>query len=106
MLRKFIVTSLLAVVGTASLNAELKYTMEMKQNKIENAPAASNQMLEMMGQQALQQIMPNGNAKMIYTVGEKGIRTEFVVGGMGVASGTVSIMKPNGDIYMLTPSNK
>ena len=58
------------------------------------------------GQQALQQILPNGTAKMIYIVGEKGIRTEFVTGGMGLASGSVSIMKPTGEMFMLTPANK
>lgn len=106
MLRKLIVTILLAAGGAASLHAELKYTMEMKQNKIENAPESSNQLLAMMGQQALQQILPNGTAKMIYIVGEKGIRTEFVTGGMGLASGSVSIMKPTGEMFMLTPANK
>jgi hypothetical protein len=106
MLRKFLVTLVLAVVGAASLDAELKYTVEMKQNKIENAPAASNQMLAMMGQQAMQQILPNGTAKMVYVVGANGIRTEFVSGGMGVGAGTVSIMKPNGDVFMLNPAAK
>jgi hypothetical protein len=106
MVRKFIVTILLAVLGAASLDAELKYTMEMKQNKIENAPAASNQMLAMMGQQAIQQILPGGTAKMIYIVGDHGMRTEFVTAGMGVGAGTVSIMKPNGDIFMLNPAAK
>lgn len=103
-----IAAALLLVAGaSAPLAAELKYTMHMDVRKSEApAPAATNPMIKMIGDMMTQKLVPAGGADMIYTLGEKGARVEFVQAAMGQPAGGVTITKPDGTLLILNPAEK
>lgn len=106
MKRMFVALGLVAVVS-ARLSAELKYTMHMELKKSEAAPAqATNPMLSMMGDAVMRQMVPDGAADIVYLVGEKGARIEYMQAAMGQAAGTVNLARPDGTLIVMNPKEK
>jgi len=100
----------LALVATlaAPLRADLKYTAhsELKPATVTDSQPA-NPMLTMLGGQITQQMLPNGSADTVYIVTEKGMRTEYIKGGMNQqAEGTVLLAMTNGDLIQLNTKDK
>lgn len=95
-----------AVVSTR-LSAELKYTMHMELQKLEAAPAqAPNPVLSMMGNAVMKQLVPDGAAEIVYLVGDKGARIEYLQAAMGQAAGTVNLARPDGTLIVMNPKEK
>lgn len=84
--------------------AELKYTMHLELKKGE-AAAAANPMLAMMAQR-FANVVPAGGADMIFIVGERGVRVEYVQAAMGQSAGTIVLARPTGDVLALNPADK
>jgi hypothetical protein len=108
MMRRLCVALLLVAGVGAPLRADLKYASrsEMKPStEIDASPL--NPLLAMIGGQLVQQMLPNGPADTMYIVSEKGVRTEYVKGGMnGQAEGTVTLLRDDGDFIVMTPKDK
>src|SRR5262245_986859 len=110
MTRKFIVALVvLTVVVAAPLRADLKYTTHTE-IKASTAPAgapAANPLVTMLAAQFTKQMLPNGAADTVYLISEKGVRTEYVKGGMNMETeGTVTLLFANGDFVHLNPQEK
>jgi uncharacterized protein DUF4412 len=65
-----------------------------------------NPMIAMMGDSMLKEMVPSGGADLIYSIGEKGSRVEYVQAAMGQAAGAVSVSLPDGTIFMLNPKDQ
>lgn len=97
----------LLTVASVRLSAELKYTMHMEAKKSETAPVqAPNPLLSMMGDAMMRQLVPDGVADVIYLVGEKGARIEYVQAAMGQAAGSVNLARTDGTLFVLNPKEK
>lgn len=106
-MRKALTALCLVAAISAPLRAELKYTMRMEMKK-SDAPAAAheNPMMAMMGEAMMKQMLPGGTSEMTYVIGEKGARIEFTQAAMGQVAGAVNLVRPDGTLYVLTPSEK
>jgi len=92
---------------SAHLSAELKYTVHMETNKPEGKSAApANPLLGMMGEALIKQMLPDGTADMVYTLGDKGVRIETVNAAMGQPAGTVTLSQPDGSLIVLSPKEQ
>lgn len=92
---------------SARLSAELKYTMHMELKKSEAAPVQpAHPMLGMMGDAVMRQLVPDGAADIVYLVGDKGARIEYVQSAMGQPAGTVHLARPDGALIVLNPKEK
>jgi hypothetical protein len=101
MIRHAALVVLLAVGASASVRAELKYTMHVELKKVESATPPANPMLAMMGDMLGQQLLPDGPADVIYIIGEKGTRAEFSKAAMGQPEGTIVLALPDGTMTVL-----
>ncbi len=97
----------LALLVSARVSAELKYTLRTEVLKTE-APATAppNPMVAMMGDAMTRQLLPEGSATMTYLLGEKGTRMELANAAMGQPAGTVTLVRPDGTVTMLNPNEK
>ena len=105
--RFFVALVLLASVG-APLRADLKYTThsELKPSTVADSQPA-NPLFAMLGAQLIQQMLPNGTADTLYIIGDKGLRNEYIKGGMNQQpEGTVTLALANGDIIQLNAKEK
>lgn len=109
MTRKFFAALVvLLVVVAAPLRADLKYTThtEIKASTVPAGPAQSP-LITMLAAQFAKQMLPNGSADTVYIISERGVRTEYVKGGMNMETeGTVTLLFPNGDFVHLNPAEK
>jgi hypothetical protein len=106
MKRMFVALCLLTLVS-ARLSAELKYTMHIEVKKTEAAPAqGGSPILAMMGDAMMKQMVPDGVADIVYLIGEKGSRIEFMQAAMGQAAGTVNLGRPDGTLIVMNPKEK
>ena len=106
MKRMFVALCLVTLVS-ARLSAELKYTMHMEVKKLDAASAqGSSPMLGMMGDAMMKQMVPDGAADIVYLIGEKGSRIEFMQAAMGQAAGTVNLGRPDGTLIVMNPKEK
>lgn len=106
MKRMVVVLGLVALVS-ARLSAELKYTMHMEMKKGDPAAAqGTNPMLAMMGDAIMKQLVPEGAADIVYLIGEKGARIEFMQAAMGQAAGTINLARPDGTLIVMNPKEK
>lgn len=97
----------LVALVSARADADLKYTMHMEIKKTEAAPAQGpNALLGMMGDALMKQLVPEGAADIVYLVGEKGARLEFVKPAMGQPAGTVHLARPDGTFIVMNPTAK
>jgi hypothetical protein len=104
MKRMFVALCLVALVSVR-VSAELKYTMHMEMKKAD-AAQGSNPMLGMMGEAMMKQLVPEGTADLVYLIGEKGTRIEFMQAAMGQAAGTVNLARPDGTLIVMNPKEK
>jgi hypothetical protein len=106
MKRMFVALGLVALVS-ARLSAELKYTMHMEMKKGDPAAAqGNNPLLGMMGDAMMKQLVPEGAADIVYLIGEKGTRIEFLQAAMGQAAGTINLVRPDGTLIVMNPKEK
>ena len=106
-MNKIFVALCLVAVASARLGAELKYTMHMELKKSEAPPVqVPNPLLGMMGDALMRQIVPDGAADVIYLVGDKGARIEYMQPAMGQAAGSVNLARPDGTLIVMNPKEK
>jgi hypothetical protein len=110
MVKKLFAAAVTFVVLAAPLRAELKYTVhvEMKPADASSAPAdpMTAQIATMIGPLVVNQLLPDGPADVVYTVGDKGVRAEVSKAAVGLTAGTVMLTRPNGDIVQLNPADQ
>jgi hypothetical protein len=106
MKKSVIVVCLLASLS-ARLSAELKYTVHVEAKKMD-VPAApnANPMISMVAEGMLKQMIPEGGADIVYTVGEKGVRIDYLQAAMGQREGTFNIAQPDGTFVVVYPKDK
>ena len=97
----------IVAIVSARLSAELKYTMHLEAKKSEAPQAqAPNPVLGMMGDALMRQIVPDGAADVIYLVGDKGARIEYIQAAMGQPAGSINLARPDGTLIVLNPKEK
>jgi hypothetical protein len=96
----------LAVAG--DLSAELKYTVHMQIKKAEGpgGQPPANPMVTMLADGLTRQMLPGGSADVIYIVGERGMRIEFLQSAMGNPAGTITVTQPDGTLLVLNPKEQ
>jgi hypothetical protein len=106
-MKKVFVALCLAASVSATLRAELKYTIHMEVKKAD-VPAGQpvNPMISMMGDSMIKEMLPSGGADLVYSIGEKGSRVEYLQPAMGQPAGAVSISLPDGAVFMLNPKDQ
>jgi hypothetical protein len=95
----------IVVALVAPLRADLEYTMHLTMTKVDAASAPANP-LAADAAAAMKSPLPDGPADVVYVIGDRGARAEFRQAANGFAAGTVTITKPNGDMFVLDPKNK
>jgi hypothetical protein len=105
MLRCFASAVLALLFLPVPLHAELKYTLHLEMKKVDGPPP-SNPMLAMMGDALGQQLLPDGPADIVYTLGEKGVRAEFQKTALGQPAGTVTLSMPDGTLIVMNPKEQ
>ena len=70
------------------------------------ASQGTNPMLAMMGDSVMKQLVPEGAADIVYLLGEKGARIEFLQAAMGQAAGTINLARPDGTLIVMNPKEK
>ncbi len=105
-MRKLFVALCWMAMIAAPLRAELKYTTHLEVKKSEAPPAGMNPMIGMMADSIMKQLVPEGAADVVYTIGEKGARVEYVQAAMGQAAGTITIARPDGTLIVINPKDK
>jgi hypothetical protein len=103
-MKDIVLAMCLAIVVTVPLRADLKYTTHMEIKKAEKAPEQpANPMLGMMADAVMKQMVPGGEADVMYLVSEKGARIEYLQSAMGQPAGTITIFSPDGSLSVLNP---
>lgn len=102
--RLIIATAIAALLlgGADDAGAELKYTIHVESKKVE--PAAGqpvHPMIAMMSDNMIKELLPEGSADFVYTIGAKGSRLEYVQAAMGQPAGTVALSLADGTMVGL-----
>ena len=106
-MKKLILALCFTTMTTVSLRADLKYTTHMQIQKASGpTDQAANPMIGMMADAVMKQMVPGGEADVLYLVGEKGARIEYLQAAMGQAAGTVTLFTPDGTFAVLNPKEK
>lgn len=103
MFRKALIAFTFCLVAAVPLSAELKYTMHMEAKQAANA---ANDPMSMMAGGMIAQMFPPGGIDQEVTIGDAGMRSEQKHEFAGMKAGTVTLMKPDGAIFVLDPSTK
>ena len=106
-IRKTVIACGLVLLASAQASAELKYTLHMEVKK-SDAPATpgANPIVVMMGERMRAQILPEGAADLVYIIGEKGTRVEYLQAAMGQPAGTVALAQPDGTLLVLNAKDR
>jgi hypothetical protein len=97
----------LLAAASSPASAELTYTVHMASQKSESAPGAGNSpIVAMMGETMLKQLLPSGSADMVYTIGEKGVRIEYLQAAMGQPEGSINLSMPDGTLVVVNPKEQ
>jgi len=98
----------LVIVGIVStpLRAELKYTTHLEIKKTAAPAQPMNPMIGIMGDAVMKQMVPEGAADLVYLVGDKGARVEYLQAAMGLPAGTINLITLDGTITILNPKEK
>jgi len=106
-MKNVLVALCLAGSIAAPLHAELKYTMHVEVKKGE-APAGkpANPTVSLMGDSLLKEMLPTGSADLVYIIGERGTRVEYLQPAMGQAAGTYNLALPDGTVYVVNPKDQ
>jgi len=92
---------------TVPLSADLKYTQHMQVQKSATATdQPANPMIGMLADALMKQMVPGGEADVLYLVGEKGARIEYMQAAMGQAAGSIMLFTPDGSLIILNPKEK
>src|SRR3954452_17238047 len=106
-MKNLLLGACVAALMTVPLRADLKYTAHMQvQKSATSTEKPANPMLGMMADALLKQMVPGGEADVVYLVGEKGARIEFRQAAMGQAAGTIELVTPDGTLAILNPQQK
>ena len=106
-MRKFVIAAFLFTLLTVPLSADLKYTAHMQVGKSATpTDQPANPMIGMMADAVMKQMVPGGEADVVYLVGEKGARIEYLQAAMGQPAGTVTLFSPDGTLAVLNPTEK
>lgn len=106
MKRVVVALCMVASIG-AHVSAELRYALHMEVKKADApSPQAANPMLAMMGEMMSKQLLPAGGADLVYIIGEKGTRVEYVQAAMGQPAGAVNLARPDGTLVVLNPKDQ
>jgi hypothetical protein len=106
-MKKFMLAACLFSVATVPLSADLKYTTHMQVQKSATATEqASNPMIGMMADAVMKQMVPGGDADVVYLVSDKGARIEYLQAAMGQPAGTITLFSPDGTLAVLNPKEK
>jgi len=103
---KFIAGLVVVASMSVPLRAELKYTMHMEIKKSAAPAPPMNPMIGIMGDAVMKQMVPEGTADLVYLVGDKGARVEYLQAAMGLPAGTISLITLDGTIVILNPKEK
>jgi hypothetical protein len=103
-MKKILVALCLVASVAVPLRADLKYTLHVEVKKTEVPKGQPlHPMIAMMGDSMIKEMLPAGGADIVYSIGEKGSRVEYLQPAMGQAAGTVSVALPDGTVLMLNP---
>jgi len=106
-MKKLFIVICLSAIASVPLRADLKYTNHMQVRKSTNASEQpTNPMIGMMGDAVLKQMVPGGEADIVYLISDKGARIEYMQAAMGQAAGTVALVRTDGTLVMLNPQEK
>src|SRR3954470_19952508 len=106
-MKNLLLGACVAALMTVPLRADLKYTAHMQvQKSATSTEKPANPMLGMMADALLKQMVPGGEADVVYLVGEKGARIEYMQSAMGQPAGTITIFSPDGNLSVLNPKEK
>src|SRR4051812_7116678 len=106
-MKNLLVGGCLAALITVPLSADLKYTAHMQFEKsVTSTEKSPNPMLGMMADAVMKQMVPGGEADVVYLVGDKGARIEYMQAAMGQPAGTITLFTPDGTLAVLNPQQK
>jgi hypothetical protein len=106
-MNKLILAVCLSSVATVPLSADLKYTQHMQVEKSATASEQpANPMIGMMADAVMKQMVPGGEADVVYLVGEKGARIEYMQAAMGQPAGTITLFTADGTLAVLNPKER
>ncbi len=103
MVKKLVVSAALVLAAIVPLNAEVKYTMHMEARMA--AGGTADPMAQMAGPMMMQ-MFPAGGIDQMVIAGDHGMRSEQKQAFATVKAGMVTLMKPDGSMFMLDPSTK
>ncbi len=107
MTKSAVIAALLVASASASLSAELKYTVRMEMKKsAAPSPLPANALLAMMGDGLSKQMLPEGPTDIVYTIGERGTRVELTKAAMGQPGGSITLSMPDGTLAILNPKDQ
>jgi hypothetical protein len=88
-------------------SAELKYTIHMAVRKTD-APAVqpNNPIIAMIAEGLIKQLLPAGSADVVYTIGARGARIEYLQAAMGQAEGSINLSRPDGTFVVMNPKEQ
>jgi uncharacterized protein DUF4412 len=96
----------IVAIVSAPLRAELKYTTHLEIKKTAPPAQPMNPMIGIMGDAVMKQMVPDGTADLVYLVGDKGARVEYLQAAMGMPAGTINLITLDGTITILNPKEK
>jgi hypothetical protein len=106
-MKNLLLGACVAALVTVPLSADLKYTTHMQIEKSATSTGKPpNPVLGMMADGLMKQMVPGGAADVVYLVGDKGARIEFMQAAMGQAAGTIELVTPDGTMAFLNPQQK
>ena len=105
-MKKLLATLVIGASLCAPLHADLKYTTHMETKKTAAAAQPTNPMIGIMGDAVMKQMVPDGAADLVYLIGDKGARVEYLQAAMGLPAGTINLITLDGTIAILNPKEK
>ena len=108
MMRRMIGMIAIALVFSAPLRAELKYTMTLtaRPSTVPPAAASPNPLMAVLAQMLSGTLLPTTPVVMTAIVGPLGIRTEFDKAYVMIPAGGVTIVKPDGTYIVMDPAKQ
>ncbi len=104
---KHVIAALCLVAATAvPASADLKYTIHFELKNQETPAAPDNFLVGLIGAGIAKQLLPTGKADLVYLIGDKGSRIEFLQAAMGVPAGTVMLALPDNTLLVLNPAEQ
>jgi hypothetical protein len=104
--KKLLATLVVTAAIAAPLRAELKYTTHIEIKKTAAPAQPANPMIGIMADAVMKQMVPDGTADIVYFVGDKGARVEYLQAAMGLPAGTINLMTTDGTLVVLNPKEK